>query len=554
MKVIDIILMSATIIFISLLGFFLYGAYCKFDAIEQYIMSLETSLQEQRESKVSAGVVDNATSLTVSTDSPRSWLKMQKTLHNTVVQLIVTVSERNVLQPYKVPQAAQAAGSGFIISPEGEIITNAHVVNQATSIMVQMPAFGKHQFEVDLIGIMPEKDFAIVKFKPEDKEMIEQKLGKMSYLELGDSDKLQRSQEILAMGYPLGQQSLKSTTGVISGRESGMIQMSAPINPGSSGGPSMDETGKVIGINTSGIVAAQNVGYIIPINDVKIFLDDLRAGGLIRKPYIGIYQSKVATEDLVKALGNPEPGGTYVIEVLYDSPLKGQLKPGDMIYKINGIPVDLYGEMTVPWSDDKVTTAEYIARLAVGQKVSIVAYRKGERKVFTCTFDRKQLSPIRQVYPGYEDLPFEAFGGYVVMPLMLNHLPHLIQMAPGLAKYAEDKNQAEPVLIVTHIMPDSPAHRARQGLVGSVLKKVNGKKVKTLDDLRSSLADSGKVITVETTDNVIAALARDKVVKQERSLAQTFGYQVTSGMQKLLEKHNDIPQNHAGAYQKVLFG
>ena len=145
-------------------------------------------------------------------------------------------------------------------------------MNGAISIMAQMPSFGKHQFEVDLVGIMPEKDVALLKFKQEDIVMICQSLGSLSYLQLGDSDAVHRSQEILALGYPLGQQSLKSTTGVISGRETGMIQMSAPINPGSSGGPSLNCLGQVIGINTAGIMAAQNVGYIIPINDLKIFL------------------------------------------------------------------------------------------------------------------------------------------------------------------------------------------------------------------------------------------------------------------------------------------
>ncbi len=549
MKIIDILLLVSMSIIVVLLGYFLYGTYEKFIDIEHYIVKLEHKIHTYESEKNGDSAHKELSSINTAQATTASnsqlWLQIQKTLQNTVVQLIATKSDRNILQPYKVPNASVSSGSGFIISEDGEIVTNAHVVNQAT-IMVQMPAFGKHQFEVDLIGIMPEKDFALLKLRPDDKALIEKTLGKLSYLPLGDSDTVLRSQEILALGYPLGQESLKSTTGVISGRESGMIQMSAPINPGSSGGPSIDVHGKVVGINSSGVVEAQNVGYIIPINDFKTFLSDLRAGGLVRKPYIGIYQS-MATPELVKALGNPEPGGTYVVDVLHDSPLKGQLKSGDMIYEVNGIPVDLYGEMVVPWSEDKVSTAEYIARLRAGQKVSILAYRNGEKKKFACTFDRKELSPIRQVFPGYEELPFEAFGGYVVMPLMINHLPHLIKVAPGLAKYTEEKNQAKPVLVVTHVMPDSPAHRARLRIVGSVLKKVNGQKVATLDDLRDALLHSGDQITVETSDNILVALSKDKVLRQEGMLAQTFGYHVTPGMKQLLEKE----QSGSG---KVAFG
>lgn len=536
MKIIDIVLLASMTVIMALVGFFLYSTYEKFVDVEHYIVNLETKLQDYESRVQTSGVSslgDTPQDISKAATGSQLWLNLQRTLQNTVVQVLVTQAEYNVLQPYQVPSPSRGTGSGFIISKDGEIITNAHVVNQATSIMIQMPAFGKHQFEVKLVGIMPEKDVALLKLSDEDLAKIAQRIGKLAYLPLGDSDSLLRSQEILALGYPLGQESLKSTTGVISGRESGFVQMSAPINPGSSGGPSLDTTGKVVGINTANVPNAQNVGYIIPINDLKTFLKDLRAGGLVRKPYIGVYQS-MATEDLVKALGNPDPGGTYVVEVLHDSPLKGQLKSGDMIYEINGITVDLYGEMSVPWSEDKVSTAEYISRLSVGQKVSIVAYRKGERKKFVCNFDRKNLAPVRYVYPGYEELPFESFGGYVVMPLMLNHLPHLIKSAPGLSKFAEEKNQSKPQLIVTYVLPDSTAYRSRLRIQGSVLKKVNGKKVQTLDDLREALAESKDQITVETTDNVLVALSKEKVLKQERLLAQTFGYKVTLGMQQLL--------------------
>lgn len=534
MKWIDAILLGSMLVLMGVVGFFLYGTYEKFIDMEHYIVSLETKIHDIATRHVPAG---NSTKedVVAAPTVASLWLKLQRTLQNTVVQILVTKVERNVLQPYQVPTPGRVTGSGFIMSSDGEIVTNAHVVNQASSIMVQMPAFGKHQFEVDLVGIMPEKDLALLKLREEDKELIVKRIGKLAYLELGDSDTVLRSQEILALGYPLGQESLKSTTGVISGRESGMIQMSAAINPGSSGGPSLDTFGRVIGINSAGIVEAQNVGYIIPINDLKTFLKDLRTGGLVRKPYIGIYQSMV-TEDLVKALGNPLPGGTYVVEVLDDSPLKGKLMPGDMIYEVNGIPVDMYGEMAVPWSEDKVSTAEYISRLSVGQKVSILAYRKGKPQKLTCIFDRKKLLPVRVMYPGYEELPFEAFGGYIVMPLMLNHVPHLIKVAPGLAKYGEEKNQGESALVITYVLPDSPAYRARLRIQGSILKSINGKEVKTLEDLQKALLQSKDQITVETTDNILVALCKDKVLKNEHCLAQAFGYKITPGMKALLDK------------------
>lgn len=471
----------------------------------------------------------------VTPTSAQMWASLQKNIQNTVVQLFVQKTAFNWLEPYKVPECGATFGSGFFINEEGEIITNAHVVNQAMIIHVQIPSFGKHQFEADLVGIMPEKDFALLKIRPEGLALIRSALGKVPFLPLGDSDFVRRGDEVMALGYPLGQQSLKSTTGVISGRESGMIQMSAPINPGNSGGPSINNKGEVIGINTSMIREAQNIGYIIQINDLKVFLNELRAEKLVRKPYLGILQS-MATEELVKALGNPLPGGVYIVEVLADSPLKGKLESGDMVYEMNGLKVDLYGEMTVPWSEDKISTAEYVARLTPGQKVSFIVYRNGVLKTFECNFERKKLAPIRQMFPSYEPIDYELFGGLVIMPLSLNHIPLLLNYASPLAKYVEDKNQTEPVLVVTHVMPHSPAQRCRLLLIGSTLKSVNGKKVTTLAELRDALAKSGDIIQVQTSENAMIAISKKDILDNEVRLARAYAYELSPAVKELMMK------------------
>jgi len=536
MKIFDMIF-KVTILFVFFgISYFLYRSSQENLLLQNKIAQLEskidssgaTSSIDQQDLSLSNNQFKTAL-------SSQLWEKLQKKLQDTVVQLHVTSSEKNILQPYRVPTPSQCTGSGFIINDQGEIITNAHVVNGATCIMVQIPSFGKHQFEVDLVGIMPEKDVALVKFRPDDVTKIINTLGKMPQLKLGDSDKVVRSQEILALGYPLGQQSLKSTTGVISGRESGMIQMSAPINPGSSGGPSINCLGEVIGINTAGVTSAQNVGYIIAINDLKNVLDQLREGGLVRKPYLGIYQA-MATIDLVKSLGNPMPGGTYVVDVLCDSPLYGQLKPGDMVYEINGVPVDLYGEMKVDWSEDKITTAEYVSRLKKGQKVSMKVYRKGKPMTFECLFERKKCAPIRHVFTEYENLEYEVVGGFVIMPLMMNHLPILMSAATGLSKYADEKNQDKPALVITHVIPNSVAFKERLKLTGSILKTVNGMEVATLSDLRKAIEKTKDMIKMETTDHILIALDLDKICKTEPEISRNQGYAMTECMKILTKK------------------
>ncbi len=432
------------------------------------------------------------------------WSELQTKTKNTVVQIFNYSAQFNWLEPYKTPAQYQATGSGFFISDQGDLITNAHVVEQAKSLTIQVPATGKRRFELEVVGVSPERDLALVRLKETEREALREALGgAIPFLPLGDSDSVARADEVMTLGYPLGQQSLKSTTGVVSGREHidnrFMIQIDAPINPGNSGGPSLNDRGQVIGVNTAGITQAQNVGYIIPSNEVELFLKQLdhiepshNGVKLLRKPFLGILFNN-GTPALVDFLKNPQPGGLYVIKAYDKSPLKRVgVESGDMIYEIDGYKVDQFGEMNVRWSEDKISVIDYIARLMVGDAVHLVVYRQGQRKEFTLPFESTELAPIRVRFPGYESIDYEVLGGLVVMNMALNHLPPLLQVAPELVHFADPKNQAEPVLIVTHIFPDSEAARSRSISPGTVISEVNGIPVKTLDDYRSAVRASLK--------------------------------------------------------------
>jgi len=471
-----------------------------------------------------------------------AWRSIQDNVRNTVVQVFAHISETDLLQPYKSPHQFPACGSAFFINDQGDLITNAHVVNQAAAVWIQIPALGKKIIDVDVVGVS-ERDIALLRLRPEGKELVLKALGSIPYLSLGNSDTIRRADEVLALGYPLGQQSLKSTTGVISGREQGMVQMSAPINPGSSGGPLLNTKGEVIGINTSGITEAQNVGYIIPINDLKIVLPDLDKIKLLRKPFLGVFYNN-ATDALTEYLGNPQPGGCYVVEVVKNSTLeKAGVQRGDMIYEINGYRLDIYGEMNVPWSEDKISLIEYVSRLSVGQDINLAVYRKGERKQLTVAFNQAQLPAIRKIYPGFEEVSYEVIAGMVVMPLTLNHIHALMGVAPGLARYAESKEQGEPILVITHIFPNSQIYRTRTLTVGCTLNEVNGVPVHSLGDLKAALLKTAneKFLTIKASDNVtrstehiFVALPFDKVIDEERALSRDFKYPLSSIAQELL--------------------
>lgn len=512
----------------------------------QFISSLQL-VQKESTQPQAAPIVERVVS------QAQLWRPIQEQVKDTVVQIFSNIAELDLLQPYKAPTQGTSTGTGFFINEQGEIITNAHVVDEAKSVWVQIPSLGKSILDVDVISVNPEKDLALLQLRQEGLAQVRQELGSVPYVALGDSDTIRRSDEVLALGYPLGQQSLKSTTGIVSGRERHFIQTSAPLNPGNSGGPLLNTQGQVVGVNSAIIAGAQNVGYAIPINDLKIILKDMHDTKLIRKPFLGIIFTN-ATTTLVEYLGNPKPGGCYVVEVIKNSTLEqAGVKPGDMIYEIDGHKIDIFGEMVVPWGEDKISLSDYIGRLSIGNNISMVIYRHGVRKTISVTFKYAQLPAIHKIYPGYEDLDYEIFGGMIVVPLTLNHVYLLGKNAPGLAKYLEVKHQTEPALLVSHIFPNSQLYRSRALAIGSVIKEVNGMKVQTLDDFRKAVTKphNNEFLTLgisdtvsNASDNVLIALEWKKVLEEEPKLSRDFRYPLTSMTQGILHiARNDKASN-----------
>ncbi len=475
----------------------------------------------------------------------QQWRPVQEKIRDTVLQVFSSIAEFDWLQPYKTPNQGVIRGSGFFISKDGYIITNAHVVDQAVAIWVQIPSLGKRPLRVCVVGICPEKDLALLRLNEEDLDYTRNTLSSIRYLTLGDSDQIFRSDEVMAVGYPLGQESLKSTNGIISGRESHLIQMSAPINPGNSGGPVLNTEGEVIGISTSMFRDAQNIGYIIPINTLKFMLPDLYKTPLLRKPHLGILSHKV-TDVVTAYLGNPQPGGCYIVEVVKDSPLdKAGIREGDMIYEINNNKLDIYGEMNIDWSEDKISFTDYIDRLALGQEVHLIIYRRGECIEKTVTFDLSEQTPIRKLYPWYEKVDYEVFAGMVIMPLTFNHLELFKDQVPGLKTYEGVNKQTKSVLLISHVFPNSELAQSRAIAAGFTLNEVNEIPVHTLDDFRNAIKKSietGYVVLKATdqislaSENMIAVLPFAKVVKEVVDHAQLYHYPISETVQSLLDR------------------
>jgi len=353
----------------------------------------------------------------------------------------------------------------------------------------------------------------------------------------------------MALGYPLGQSSLKSTTGVVSGREhlngQRLIQMSAAINPGSSGGPVLNSSGQVIGISQSAISGggAQNVAYIVPVSELKIVLDDMYHDGqstkLIKKAFGGVLFCD-GSKYLCDHLGNPSPGGIYVSDMYEKSSVKAcGVCAGDMIYQVDGHDVDMFGDMFVPWSEDKISIGDYVNRLRIGEKVSLVVYRNGERLELELVFrDDDFLPPVRAIYPGYEKIDYENIGGIVIMPMTINHIALFSSQLPHFSVYKSLRNQRKPFLVVTNVFYGSEAHCSLSIGLGTIVKEINGKKVESLSDFRQVIKEEiekSEHFVITTEEGSKFAITWSDLFEDTKVLADMYSYPITPFVQDCID-------------------
>lgn len=242
--------------------------------------------------------------------------------------------------PFRVPAQsvpAKGEGSGVIISPDGLILTNEHVVNGASEITVTL-ADGR-KFKGAVKGADRLSDIALLKIDGTN----------LPAARLGDSDSVPIGAFVIAVGNPLGFEQTM-TFGILSGKgreipEVGkefrnLLQTDAAINPGNSGGPLVDLEGRVIGINTAIIRQAQGMGFAIPINSARQISDQLGRDGKITRAYIGVMMAPV-TDDIARALHLPRTAGVVVDRVIPQSPAaKAGLRRGDVILEIDGAVVN----------------------------------------------------------------------------------------------------------------------------------------------------------------------------------------------------------------------
>jgi len=233
----------------------------------------------------------------------------------------------------------KALGSGIIVSPEGYILTNNHVVDGATDVRVTLS--DKREFQARIVGTDPKTDVAILKIDAE----------KLSPITIGDSSKVEVGDVALAIGDPFGV-GQTVTKGIISATGRGnlgieayedFLQTDAPINPGNSGGALVNDRGELVGINTAiithGSGGSEGIGFAVPVNLARNVMDQILKNGKVTRAYLGILPQDV-TPTMAKAFGEKEAKGVVVGDVTASSPAQeAGVQRGDIIQELNGKPV-----------------------------------------------------------------------------------------------------------------------------------------------------------------------------------------------------------------------
>ena len=381
-------------------------------------------------------------------------------------------------EPYGNPERdfmQRGQGSGFLISTDGYIVTNNHVVAQADKITVVFE--DDKRAEAEIVGTDAKTDLALLKINSEDAK----RMGAMPVLPFGDSESLEVGEWVIAIGNPFGLDHTV-TAGIVSakGRVIGagayddFIQTDASINPGNSGGPLINTKGQVVGINSMINASGQGIGFAIPSNLARSIIDQLKASGSVTRGWLGVYIQSI-TPELSEALGLDEPRGALVCQVFEDSPAADAgFKVEDVILTFDSRQIDKNNDLT-----------KVVADTAVGKEVPVEILRGRKSKTLKVVIgqrpDEQTAKPAKQ---SSDDLG-------LVIENITPQIAASLKVKPGEG------------VVVSKVMPGSSAGEA--GLRrGDVILSVNRVRISSTDQFnkQTDKADQDKriLLTIQRED------------------------------------------------------
>ncbi len=413
--------------------------------------------------RVSPGVVNIATSRTVVHNAPRS-------LEEFFFGMPFGPNPHLEGTPRKVP----SLGSGFVISEDGYIVTNNHVIENVDKITVIFK--DETRLDAEVVGRDPKTDIALIRVKTDEK---------LFALPLGDSSAVRPGDWVVAIGNPFGLEHTV-TAGIVSAKHrviggsnyDDYIQTDAAINPGNSGGPLLSLAGDVIGINTAINPQANTIGFAVPIDMAKTILPQLRAKGHVTRGWLGVMIQKI-TPELAEELGLEGEAGALVSKVVPDGPAdKAGIEHYDVIVEFDDRAIAELGELP-----------RVVAETPVDKTVDVVVLRDGKRKTL-----RARVGELDE--PELSDLAKRSERGPAEFGLRVQDLSP--ELADQLGLDSTDG------VLITSVKPGSPADEANLRR-GDVILEVDKSAIQDVDDLMARLeaADERALFLIRRGDATI---------------------------------------------------
>lgn len=419
-----------------------------------------------------------------------------------VVQILVEgyIEEdiQSILNPsIKIPGVW--SGSGFFVKYkdlEGYIVTNAHVVRNAVKVEISSMLTSEERFEAEVVGLVKQLEPDVALIRLTEKELLRFKklaIQDIEYLELKEGKSPSRGEAIKAIGYPMGMVEPNITGGEITNFISGSehtterFVTNAAINPGNSGGPSINEQGKVVGLNTAVMMDAENIGFITPSSFVKIIIENLL---LLNEPHFADLGGKVQknAENFNPLLKQSQAKGVIVSKVIPKGFLDAaQIKPMDVILSINKVEFDRHGIVIGKEGMYRHKNIFDVIKLVpIGESTEIVYSRAGvihKTKAIAMRNPEKGITSI----PILNDRIYLDLFGMIVQPLSFEIIQAIQEVDPtAQLDMLQTIDQEKPELVVTHIYQGTLADQM-EWPIGELIIKANNRRIHTLDQLKKEV-------------------------------------------------------------------
>lgn len=474
-----------------------------------------------------------------------------------IVQVYSYSKETNMAVPYMPSPTVVGRGSGFSIpGPDGGgdryLLTCAHVVEKAhpqNGVKIMIPGQSKEQILVSVFALLPEVDLAVLKLSGAGSSSSTQSPA----LTLGDDKTLVLPSKVTVVGYPLGMDQLKVLECTYNGRQVG-LQVDGAINPGNSGGPVLYKN-EVVGVISSGInpMMANNVSFAIPISyyeaaKASIF-DPNRKQIVLHKPGLGMMYHPI-NDDMIKSVSSGCSAAVALQWVAQNSPLRDAgFRDGDLLCKItvgeDVYDIDRKGDVKVPWHLERLPITELLNRIPYNDPIHVQGWSANGKEAIDgqVRLNYRPRNGFLKVFPHYEQVDHETFGGLTVMPMRLNHL----EVFPPLIFRLSLRDREKPQILVTSVLPGTPISDLETLQAGTTIVKVNNKPVTTMQEYREALshpllgAHGKRYISLEGEqgEHVVADL--DVLLTNETAVAVQHGYKVSKLVDTLGTVNGNAP-------------